>query len=273
MSERLRKTVAYWGDAAAPDFFFVAVATWWFCDPKPRGLWNSLVEGHVGPNTVFLDTVYLPQGDPADRSLEEQRGRGVEGWIIESKGRVVCLVGPNILDRLPFLNHSFFIQIPEKGADTDTANVDIVLDQMKRVSVATPNEGVLFVLAAGRLSKVVITEAFAAFGKDSFIDVGSALDGYAGKVKQGFIRGGIKHYCTSSARWVAPDGLDRQWMAKGVCKESHVWIWMASAVFFVVWSGVICFACIAADKHTGTSKEAPGMEELARRRQAKAKQA
>lgn len=40
----------------------------------------------------------------------------------------------------------------------------------------------LFVVIAGSLSKVLIAEGFSSWGaKDSFIDVGSALDGYAGE--------------------------------------------------------------------------------------------
>ena len=124
----------------------------------------------------------------------------------------------------------------------------------------------LFVLAAGRLSKVVITEAFPVLRKDSFIDVGSAIDGYAGRLKPGFVSGGLRHYCRSSSSWVPPDGVERRWMAPGVCKESHLWLWMACSVFAVIWVGVLYFAFITADKHTSISEEVPAMQELSRRR-------
>ena len=80
--------------------------------------------------------------------------------------------------------------------------------------------GVFFVVIAGCLSKVLIAEAFSTFAaKDSFVDVGSALDGYAGKASKDFIK--IPHYCQTSVNWVPPDGLERKWMVDGVCKGTE----------------------------------------------------
>ena len=54
---------------------------------------------------------------------------------------------------------------------------------------------------------------------DSFVDVGSALDGYAVKASKDFIK--IPHYCQTSVNWVPPDGLERKWMVDGVCKGTE----------------------------------------------------
>merc|ERR1711879_109525 len=60
------------------------------------------------------------------------------------------------------------------------------------------------------------------FQKDTFIDVGKALDGYAGKHHQGFPE--IAHYCNASRAWQPLDGMPRQWMATEVdcTKQEHV---------------------------------------------------
>ena len=111
---------------------------------------------------------------------------GVLGWIIESRGRHVAVVGPDFAKGLKFLNYTDFIEIG-RSVEGDSSNVDKIQSEVRRVSEST-SRGVLFVVIAGSLSKVLITEAFSTFAsKDTFIDVGSAMDGYAGIKSKNFI--------------------------------------------------------------------------------------
>ena len=167
---------------------------------------------------TFLDYFYLPQGDPADTSLMSQQAAGIEGWIIASRGRVVAVVGPSFARDFKFLNYTEFIEIGANAEKSHNSTADTV--QRARAASERHNEGVLFVIIAGSISKLLIPEAFSSWGaKDSFIDVGSALDGYAGQESKDFIRGQLPRYCANTKNWSSPDGVPRRWMTPGVCER------------------------------------------------------
>jgi len=214
MGQRLKDSVKKWETAG--DHFFIAVGTHWLCSGGLKNIWNNLL-GDVNslfPTLVFLETFYLTMGDPADGHADMHRRNGVLGWIIESRGRHVAVVGPDFAKGLKFLNYTDFIEIG-RSVEGDSSNVDKIQSEVRRVSEST-SRGVLFVVIAGSLSKVLITEAFSTFAsKDTFIDVGSAMDGYAGIKSKNFIN--IDFYCKQTRTWQPPDGLVREWMKPGVC--------------------------------------------------------
>ena len=180
--------------------------------------WFAAADGGRISTITFLDYFYLPQGDPADTSLASQQADGIEGWIIASRGRVVAVVGPSFARHFEFLNYTEFIEIGAKAEKSHNSTADTV--QRARAASERHSEGVLFVIIAGSISKLLIPEAFSSWGaKDSFIDVGSALDGYAGQESKDFIKGQLPRYCANTKNWSSPDGVPRRWMTPGVCER------------------------------------------------------
>ena len=177
-----------------------------------------LANGGKTSTLTFVDAFYLPMGDPADPERHELQAAGVEGWIIASRGKTVVLVGPEFSKQFAFLNYSTHIAI-SADAEQHTDQANTALESIKQVSQAH-SEGVLFVVIGGSLSKWLITEAFGSFAsKDSFVDVGSALDGYAGIDNPNRLLVRVSEYCDMMKVWEPPDGLSRTWMAPLVAER------------------------------------------------------
>ena len=202
--------------------FFVAIGMWWMCSPFRIG-WNEVVSPIAGTkrtHAVLLESFYLPMGDPADQNVYAARMLNISGWIIEAQERIICLVGPHFTERFKsFLHNLEYIRVPTHA---DDQFVDILLTEMKRVSQKYPSQGVLYPIIAGSVTKVAITKAFqSSWGsKNTYIDVGSALDGYAGIASKDFIN--IPRYCKSIQNYVTDekDHKLRSWMKSGVCDDN-----------------------------------------------------
>lgn len=200
--------------------FHIGTSVHWLCDTNVRARWNALIDAAHASEVHFFDFLYLPMGDPADVHTELWHTRGVNGWIIEAYRRYVVVVGPALLreaDR--FLPYNDFIEVqPYAQLDIESAYPPI-LAQMMNAS-ARRDTGVLFVVSAGSLSKVLIPLAYVAFGKDAFIDVGAALDPYTGHasadgVPRDYVN--LMHYCAAARQWHAPDTVPRKWMDNRTC--------------------------------------------------------
>ena len=215
--ERLRRALRRWG-GEGPRRLFVSIGMWWMCRADLRLAWNRGVDADgLGSNTTatLVDHFYLTQGDPANPEVYRLREQGIRGWVIEAQDRVVCLVGPGFTASFrTFLFHSEFIEIPRRAVD-----VDAVMRRMRQVVEKYAPLRVLFAVVAGDSAKIIITEAFLSpwGGLSSYVDVGSAMDGFAGVASKDFIH--IPSYCRREAEFV-PDPTDRKrrvWMKRGVC--------------------------------------------------------
>ena len=97
--------------------------------------------------------------------------------------RKVVVFGPPHLRKLSkTLNTASFLEASE-AAD----HVDELLRQMRRASARWPKENVVFLVSGGFGGRLAILKAFKELGhKDSFIDTGASLDGFAGKESRSF---------------------------------------------------------------------------------------
>jgi len=203
------RMVAAWQHTS--EAFFVAVgSTPWLCQPQFQEAWNAQV-AQAG-NFTFVDAFYLVSGAPM--ATED----GLEGWLIASAGRPVVLVGPPHLAHLAFLNHSRFVELPPRAA-FGVAEMPAVLERMRDASRAFPSACVLFVVAGGTMAKPLVTAAHLSdWGrKDSYIDIGSAFDGFVGRASRSYIDVKILCEFAAKARYVQPEWRQREWMSPGVC--------------------------------------------------------
>jgi len=124
--------------------------------------------------------------------------------------RPVVLVGPKHLDALHcMLGHVAFFEVPLPT--NGCGDVDGLVSKMTEISQTQyPTQSVFFVVAGGGIGKIVGYKAFQKLqDKDSIVDVGSSLDGYAGKASRDYNRD-IKKFCK---------GNTKQWMAHDVCQS------------------------------------------------------
>lgn len=204
---RLKNSCKLWQEAG--DNFFVAVGTWFFLNPKLKQMWNFIHKNNKLDLLVLLEYFYLPMGDPACDEYLPLRKNGILGWIIESTNRKKVIVGPNFAKQFEFLEYYDFIEIG-RNSQQNIDDYDIIHSKMKNIS-ENNEEGILFIFIAGFMSKVLITEAFTTYGKkDTFIDVGSALDGYAGIESKDFIN--CKKWAKKIIDYIPPDDKKRKWM-------------------------------------------------------------
>ncbi|KAK3255070.1 hypothetical protein CYMTET_35697 [Cymbomonas tetramitiformis] len=192
----------------------INVGVWWLCNRRLRNLWNDLASSD-GSNHIFMDSFYLPMGDPVDIGRSSLREAGVIGWVAEAKRRRVVLIGPAHLKRVPILSHATHVETTgEEGSSV--ARIDFLIK--KSVSISSQsNTTALFVLAAGCASKIIIAELSLLLPKDSFIDVGTALDGYAGVPSRDYNQD-IGRYCTA-VHGENSDPGDRLWMRLDTCRK------------------------------------------------------
>merc|ERR1719158_1763637 len=105
--------------------------------------------------------------------------------LVWKRGPVV-VVGPIYLDRLHrVFRHVGFVRVPNKRACNDRVDTWDARARIKReirkLSARFPRSGVQFLAAGGMAMKLIILEMAQELGhKDSFFDIGSTFDGFAG---------------------------------------------------------------------------------------------
>ena len=103
---------------------------------------------------------------------EPWESRGVHGWLYETRRRTRALVAPSGYRRVAACLNATHIP--------SGSSFDALRPRLEAMSNATA-EGVVFLVVAGSLAKLVGTHAFEAQRKDSFIDVGNAINDLVGE--------------------------------------------------------------------------------------------
>lgn len=168
---------------------YVAVGTFFMCRRQFRTQWNSFADDDY----TYVDYFYLPMGDPCDEGAADQRARGVQGWIVEARnaGRPIAVLGPAFLRRLPFVD----VFIDEHASEDRLLNAVYLL----------PHDAIVAV-SKGTAAKRLITQLFQNNTRRlSFVDVGRALNPYAGRAEFG-----------RTMQWVCAR-TNTAWQASGTC--------------------------------------------------------
>lgn len=155
----------------------------------------------------FLDSDSVGFYFPLVPPMEPGRIPGVVPLLA---GHAVVLVGPAHLGKLQtMLNYTAHIEVPLK---TCWESRDQITSRIKQESQRRPSENVVFLVAGGIAARSIMYHAFLMLGqKDTFIDVGASLDGFAGVVSRDY-NVNISSYCTSYP----------EYCAKGVCHDKEV---------------------------------------------------
>ncbi|CAJ1388216.1 unnamed protein product [Effrenium voratum] len=143
--------------------------------------------------------------------LEQPKGSGHYGEVPNPVvpttfpalvGRKVVVLGPDHLRRLTkTLNIASFLD-----ASNAADRVDELVTKMKAESAKWPKENVVFLISGGFGGRLAVLRAFKELGqKDSFIDTGASLDGFAGVASRDF---------NDKARLC---GILPEYMAPGLC--------------------------------------------------------
>eukprot|EP00854_Cymbomonas_tetramitiformis_P024313 gene24313-29538_t len=192
----------------------INVGVWWLCNRRLRNLWDDLISSN-NSDYIFMDSFYLPMGDPVEVDRTFWREAGVIGWVAEARRRRVVLIGPAHLKRVPVLKYAAHIETT--GTESSSvARINFLIKKSVLIS-SQSNTTTLFVLAAGWASKIIIAELCYLLPRDSFIDVGSAFDGYAGVPSRDYNRD-IKKYCIA-VHGENSDPRDRLWMRIDTCRK------------------------------------------------------
>lgn len=131
---------------------------------------------------------------------EMQKGRK-PGVFPSLQGRTVVVVGPKHLRKLSTaLNYVHYIETP--GSDAWSAR-EAITDGVLKASQKWPNDNVVFLWAGGPAAKVLMYNLHGRIGqKDTLIDVGSSLDGFAGVHSRDY--NDLGHYCHDYPEYVVP---------------------------------------------------------------------
>lgn len=154
---------------------------------------DAFATAHADHKYSYVNTFYLPID-----------------WAKLSKTRPVVLVGPKHLDSLHcMLGHVAFFEVslPTSGCD----EVDPLVQKMTEISKTEyPTESVFFAIAGGGVGKIAAYKAFQKLqDKDIIVDVGSSLDGYAGKGSRDYNKD-IPALCEKHKEWMAYDVCQNQ---------------------------------------------------------------
>lgn len=114
-------------------------------------------------------------------------------------GRKVVVIGPPHLRKLSkTLNTASFLE-----ASNAADHVDDLVRKMKHESSKWPQDNVVFLVSGGFGGRLAILKAFKDLGqKDSFIDTGASLDGFAGEESRSFNHRG--RLCKLLPQFMAP---------------------------------------------------------------------
>jgi len=194
------------------------VGAHWLCQDGLKAAWNAAMEGANASDTALHSFFYYPMGDVADDGMPGWREKGVLGWteVARASERKVILVGPPHVSRIPFVKHDVFIDA--SNAASDEKRTREVIEQTIEAGEAM-DEPPLVVACAGFVAKTMVMEmqTQVALGW-GFLDVGTALDGYAGIKSRDYNDPAV--YCRKARERQkgADDGVDF-WFAPGVCDK------------------------------------------------------
>lgn len=207
--QQLRKDLGDFGKQAKERTnMFIMAATQWLCKETHANLHDAVEKffttgsaqpqwgGFVGANErMSLFFPLVPESKPG-------RQRSVVPVLAN---RVVAVVGPAHLRKLhSMLGWQKFIEIPRHGWWDERERV---VAAMRDFSKHHPGVNVVFLVAGGVGTGPVVYPLFREEGnKDSFIDVGSSLDGFAGIASRDYNSkdGFRKKLCGDYPEYVAP---------------------------------------------------------------------
>eukprot|EP00929_Paragymnodinium_shiwhaense_P097125 TRINITY_DN58896_c0_g1_i1.p1 TRINITY_DN58896_c0_g1~~TRINITY_DN58896_c0_g1_i1.p1 ORF type:complete len:358 (-),score=32.07 TRINITY_DN58896_c0_g1_i1:189-1262(-) len=120
-------------------------------------------------------------------ALESQKGASLaELMTLVSRRGPVVVVGPAFLGRLhKAFSHVSAIRVPNPKTCGDRGDAWMgrakIVEAIRAQSATYPDSGVQFVVAGGMAAKLIVMDMVAELGhKDSFLDIGSTFDGFAG---------------------------------------------------------------------------------------------
>ena len=165
---------------------YVLVGTFFFCRNNVGPEFGSFLQSHqLHPKFKgFITSVFYVDlthtGNPS--STDGGTGRIVPTTLPALVGRKVVVVGPSHLKVLrKTLNFASFID-----ATNAADHVPQIVDAIKDESAKWPQENVIFLVSGGFGGRLAILKAFKDVGqKDSLIDTGASLDGFAGVESRG----------------------------------------------------------------------------------------
>jgi len=168
-------------------------------DPSLRPNVDMMFSLHICPFAKHIDqfpklgTWYPVFGFGA--FLREERGQVLAEMMeaVRSRGPVV-VVGPAYLNRLhEAFGHVGFVKVPNGKFCHDVGDSwtlrDDIEKQMLAASGRFPSQSVQFLAAGGMSMKVTIMKMASITPKDSFLDIGSTFDGFAGVQTRGYNSG------------------------------------------------------------------------------------
>jgi hypothetical protein len=205
MCEELKEDFKSYGSRNDANFFPV-LGTFFLCRERSPDLFahveaffsyepmQSNFSGFVDSNTVGF---YFPLLPP----VEHGRRPGVLPLLV---GQVVVLVGPKHLGKLhAMLNYTAHIEVPLHSCWEAR---DSILSAIKGQSKRHQSDTVVFLVAGGIATRTMLYQTFLSLGqKDTFIDVGASLDGFAGIASRDY-NSNISAICADYPEYVA-DGL------------------------------------------------------------------
>eukprot|EP00927_Polykrikos_kofoidii_P042209 TRINITY_DN36069_c0_g1_i1.p1 TRINITY_DN36069_c0_g1~~TRINITY_DN36069_c0_g1_i1.p1 ORF type:complete len:359 (-),score=30.84 TRINITY_DN36069_c0_g1_i1:26-1102(-) len=179
----LREDLFDWGRELG-DNLFIAFGYWWLCSRAGRrtSLWASVdaLLKHNGRRMNssggfrgFSNEFYLRLVPGGKWKKERKRKEPVPLLI----NRTVFIIGPSYLDSLRLMTgHKGHI-----GPCTFDRR-EKIWAAMRTASQRYPTQNVVFLMTCGAAAKHILYRAYLELGrKDSFIDVGTSLDAFAGK--------------------------------------------------------------------------------------------
>lgn len=205
MCEELKQDILELGVATAANFLPV-LGTFFLCKERSFELFAH-VDDFFSSNPVrqsfsgFLDSKSVGFYFPLLPDKKLGRSPGV---VPALSGQLVVVVGPKHLRKLNrMLNYTAFVEVPPH---TCWEARDDIISSIKRESQRRPSDTVVFLLAGGIAARTILFKTFLQLGqKDSFIDVGSSLDGFAGMASRDYNKN-MSRVCNDFPEYVA-DGV------------------------------------------------------------------
>ncbi len=176
-----------------PDIY-LNVGGWFFCGNKSKELqvlWKSFSNGGR-----FYDYFYLNAGDPMSAKKVGWRDQ------IEKCSRKTLAVIPSHLRSLPVFRNS--IIVPSPTYETLDATIREIRKHLR-------GESMVVLLAGGKIAKILAVELTLSDPNHTYIDIGSSMDGYAGRHSRDY--NDPKNYC---AKISSPKERER-WFPPGAC--------------------------------------------------------
>jgi len=205
MCDELLRDIKGLGSARDANLF-VVVGTFFLCKETNFDMfahvdsffyWNRLRPGFLGFVNSNDVSFYFPL-------LPSRKSNRCPSVLPALQRHIVVLVGPKYLGNLQFmLNYTAHVEVPlAKGWESRND----ILSGIRRESQRHPNQNVVFLVAAGVAARPILFRTYSEFGqKDTFIDVGSSLDGYAGKATRDY-NSDRTSFCQTYPEYVADRG-------------------------------------------------------------------